>query len=285
MVVAVLGAGGQLGQALQHIAPDFPGIDFRFFTAQEIDITEQDSMLAIWDKLKPDYCINAAAYTAVDKAESEPEKAQKINVDGARNLAEICQKSQTILLHISTDFVFDGTQPTPYNESDLTHPISIYGQTKRDGEWAIAGAMQSYFIIRTSWVYSDFGHNFLKTMLRLATERSSLNVVDDQIGSPTHAIDLAKMLVTIVQTQSQAYGIYHFCNQGSTSWYGFAKKIFEAYQIEIDLRPIPTEAYPTPAKRPANSVLNCEKIKSTFKVEIPRWEEALVTYRTKKRGT
>lgn len=278
MVVAVIGAGGQLGQALQHIAEDYAEIEFHFFSSQQIDITREETIHAAWEQFQPDYCINAAAYTAVDKAESEPEKARQINVDGPRNLARICNEFNTVLLHISTDFVFDGNQQTPYKETDPTHPISVYGQTKRDGEVAVIETMQAYFIIRTSWVYSQFGHNFLKTMLRLAAERDSLSVVNDQIGAPTHAIDLAKMLVTIVQGQSETYGIYHFSNQGSTSWYGFAQKIFEHYRIAIELKPITTAEYPTAATRPAHSVLDTAKIRQTFQVNIQNWEQALQQY-------
>jgi dTDP-4-dehydrorhamnose reductase len=275
MVVAVVGANGQLGQALQHIASNHPAVQCHFFSSKEIDITQVTSIEKVWHQLKPDFCINAAAYTAVDKAESESDKATLINVDGARNLATICKQFNTTLLHISTDFVFDGSKTTPYTESDTTNPQSVYGTTKRDGELAIINTMQAYFIIRTSWLYSQFGNNFMKTMLRLAQERSTLSIVDDQIGSPTHAIDLAEMLLTIIQSKSTAYGIYHFSNPGSTSWYGFAKKIFEVNKVLIPLHPITTSQYPTPAKRPHYSVLDVSKIENTFKVSIKKWDVAL----------
>ena len=275
MVVAVVGANGQLGQALQHIAANHPAVQCHFFSSKEIDITQVTSIEKVWHQLKPDFCINAAAYTAVDKAESESDKATQINVDGARNLATICKQFNTTLLHISTDFVFDGSKTTPYSESDTTNPQSVYGTTKRDGELAIINTMQAYFIIRTSWLYSQFGNNFMKTMLRLAQERSALSIVDDQIGSPTHAIDLAEMLMTIIQSKSTTYGIYHFSNPGNISWYGFAKKIFEVNKVSIPLHPITTSQYPTPAKRPHYSVLDVSKIENTFKVSIKKWDVAL----------
>lgn len=275
MVVAVVGANGQLGQALQHIAANYPAVQCHFFSSKEIDITQVASIEKVWHELKPDFCINAAAFTAVDKAESESEKAKLINVDGARNLATICKKVNTTLLHISTDFVFDGSKTTPYTESETTNPQSAYGTTKRDGELAIINTMQAYFIIRTSWLYSKFSNNFMKTMLRLAQDRSSLSIVDDQIGSPTHAIDLAEMLMTIIQSKSSAYGIYHFSNSGNTSWYGFAQKIFEVNKVSIALHPIATSEYPTPAKRPHYSVLDVSKIATTFNVSIKKWDVAL----------
>ncbi len=278
MVVIVVGANGQLGQALQHIAPDSADLQFHFYTSTEIDITQRIAIDSVWERLKPDYCINAAAYTAVDKAEAEPDKAQRINVNGTRNLAEVCRTFNTTLLHISTDFVFDGKQTVPYTETDTTNPQSVYGVTKRDGELAIGNVMQKHFIIRTSWLYSQFGNNFMKTMLRLAQERNALSVVDDQIGAPTHAIDLAQMLVTIIQSKSKDYGIYHFSNAGSTSWYGFAKKIFELNGVSTNLSPIPTTQYPTPAKRPKYSVLDTSKIRKIFKVQITDWDVALEKY-------
>jgi len=282
MVVIVIGANGQLGQALQYIAHDYSGIQFHFFTSKGIDITKKNTIELAWKQLKPDFCINAAAYTAVDKAETESNKAQSTNVEGVQNLAEVCQAFHTVLLHISTDFVFDGNKEIPYTETDITNPQSVYGNTKRGGEFAIINTLQTYFIIRTSWLYSQFGNNFMKTMLRLAQEKSSISVVDDQIGTPTHAIDLAKMLLTIIQSKSKAYGIYHFSNQGSTSWHGFAKKIFELNHVAITLLPIRTSEYPTPAKRPKYSVLDSSKIKTAFNITIKNWDTALEQYLDKK---
>ncbi|WP_026977258.1 dTDP-4-dehydrorhamnose reductase [Flavobacterium tegetincola] len=281
MVVLVTGASGQLGQALQSIANQYSDITFDFYASSELDITHLEQCKSVFQKVNPDFCINAAAYTAVDKAESEPEKARLINVIGAQNLAKACKESNTVLLHISTDFVFDGTATKSYTEENTPNPTGVYGQTKLDGEKAIQAILEQYFIVRTSWVYSEFGNNFMKTMLRLGKERDTLSVVNDQIGTPTNAVDLAKALLTIITTchvknsSASDYGIYNFSNEGQCSWYDFAKKIFEIHKIEIDLQPIPTSSYPTPAKRPAFSVLDKSKIKTVFGVEVLEWEECL----------
>jgi len=302
MVVLVTGSSGQLGQALQSIEKQYPEINFQFFNSSQLDITNLTQCKSVFEKLKPHFCINAAAYTAVDKAESEPEKAQLINVTGCENLAKACKENNTVLLHISTDFIFDGylINNNPYydkegqfplrglggfTEEDIPNPTGVYGQTKSDGEKAIQAILEKYFIIRTSWVYSEFGNNFMKTMLRLGAERDTLSVVDDQIGTPTHAVDLAKVLMKIITAchaefiSASHYGIYNFSNEGQCSWYDFAKKIFEINNIKIDLHAIPTSSYPTPAKRPDYSVLNKSKIKEVFGSEISEevrdWEESL----------
>lgn len=279
MVVLVTGANGQLGQAIQSISDKHPKIDFKFCTSSDLDITSKENCQLVFTKFKPNYCINAAAYTAVDKAESEPDKAQLINIIGAKNLAEVCKEFSVTLLHVSTDFVFDGSKTTPYLETDIPNPIGVYGKTKLDGEKAIQETFNNYFIIRTSWVYSQFGNNFMKTMLRLASERDSLSVVSDQIGTPTNAVDLSKALIEIIKychiEPVEVFGIYNFSNEGQCSWYDFAKKIFEVNNISINLQPIPTSAYPTPAKRPAYSVLDKSKIKRIFELEINNWEESL----------
>jgi dTDP-4-dehydrorhamnose reductase len=281
MVVLVTGGSGQLGQALQSCTNQFPEIDFHFFSSAELDITNLEQCKNVFQQVKPDFCINAAAYTAVDKAESEPEKAQLINVQGPRNLAEVCKDLEVVLLHISTDFIFDGTSKKPYTEEDIPNPTGVYGQTKLDGEKAIQSILEKYFIIRTSWVYSEFGNNFMKTMLRLGSERDSLSVVNDQIGTPTNAVDLAKALIRIINfchpefSSASVYGIYNFSNEGECSWFDFAKKIFEINNISIDLKPIPTSSYPTPAKRPVYSVLDKSKFKKIFGVEVMEWERSL----------
>ncbi|MDD2820066.1 MAG: dTDP-4-dehydrorhamnose reductase [Flavobacterium sp.] len=280
MVVLVTGANGQLGQSLQFIAEKYPQIDFVFCDSKVLDITQKAGIESVFNKIKPDFCINTAAYTAVDKAETETEKAEAINVTGVKNLAEICKEFKTQLIHVSTDFVFDGTKKTPYTEEDIPNPKSVYGQTKLDGEKAVQAILEDYFIIRTSWVYSQFGANFMKTMLRLGAERDSLSVVNDQIGTPTNAVDLAEALVQIVVFVSQhpthkVSGIYNFSNEGSCSWFDFAKKIFENNTINIDLQPIPTSSYPTPAQRPKYSVLDKTKIKLVFGIAIKGWEERL----------
>lgn len=282
MVVLVTGANGQLGQSLQFIAENYPQIDFVFCDSKALDITQKEAIALVFAKVKPDFCINAAAYTAVDKAESEPEKAEAINVIGARNLAEVCRDFKTKLIHVSTDFVFDGTQKTPYTEDDTPNPKSVYGQTKLEGEIAIQKVLNEYFIVRTSWVYSQFASNFMKTMLRLGAEKDSISVVDDQIGTPTNAIDLAQTLVqiilkTIKSPEINRYGVYNFSNEGSCSWFDFAQKIFELNAVKIQLKPIPTSSYPTPAERPANSILDKNKIKRTFDIEIQRWDERILS--------
>ena len=282
MVVLVTGATGQLGQSLQFIAPKFLEIDFVFCSSADLDITNLESCRAVFLKIKPNYCINAAAYTAVDKAESESEKAHLINVIGAQNLAAVCKEYSTALLHISTDFVFDGNATKPYTENDIPNPTGVYGQTKLDGEKAIQDTFDNYFIIRTSWVYSQFGNNFMKTMLRLASERDSVSVVNDQIGTPTNAVDLAEVLVHIIladnrQPITDNFGIYNFSNEGHCSWYDFAKKIFEINNITINLHPIPTSSFPTAAQRPNFSVLDKSKIKSAFEIQIKSWEDSLKT--------
>ena len=275
MVVLVTGASGQLGQALYSISSKYPEIKFHFTDTLEIDITNIEQLRPVFAKIKPQFCINAAAYTAVDKSESEQDKAYAINVEGAKNIAAVCRDFQTILLHISTDFVFDGQYNTPYKESDVTNPQGVYGLTKRQGEEAIVAVMEEYFIIRTSWLYSRFGNNFMKTMLKLGSERPSLSVVDDQIGTPTHAVELAEALIFIIESGKKAFGIYNYSNEGSTSWYGFAKAIFEFNNVNIQLNSISTSDYPTPAKRPAYSVLDKTKIKETFGIDILNWEESL----------
>ena len=286
MVVLVTGASGQLGQSLQFIEKNYPEIDFVFCSSTDLDITNFDNCVAFFQKHQPQYCINAAAYTAVDKAESEPQKAHLINVIGAQNLATICKQQSTILLHVSTDFVFDGNKNMPYTEEDIPNPTGVYGQTKLDGERAIQAILQNYYIIRTSWVYSQFGNNFMKTMLRLASERDTISVVNDQIGTPTHAVDLAEALVQIIchtelvevkqPSKENNFGIYNFSNEGQCSWYDFAKQIFEVNKITIDLKPIPTSSYPTPAKRPKYSVLDKSKIKKTTGIDIKMWQESII---------
>ena len=285
MVVLVTGSNGQLGESIQYIANKYPEIEFIFCSSAILDITSFSNCESIFTKYNPNYCINTAAYTAVDKAESDQEKAHLVNAVGAKNLAEICKKLNTTLIHISTDFVFDGTKSTPYLETDSTNPTSVYGQTKLDGEKAIQETLDNYYIIRTSWVYSQFGNNFMKTMLRLACERESLSVVNDQIGAPTNAVDLAEVLIKIIlENQSRNFEIksenlpskiFNFSNEGRCSWYDFAKEIFRVNNISITLNPIPTSAYPTPAKRPAYSVLDKSKIKEVFGIEIKDWKLSL----------
>ena len=280
MVVIVTGANGQLGQSIQFIASKHQNIEFVYTDFQELDITNIENCKEVFSKHKPNYCINTAAYTAVDKAESESEKAHLINVVGAENLAKICKENNVVLVHISTDFIYDGKKETPYTELDIPNPTGVYGQTKLDGEKAIQQVWEKHFIVRTSWVYSQFGNNFMKTMLRLASERDTISVVNDQIGTPTNAVDLAEALIKIVTEYSKLntehfYGIYNFSNEGQCSWYDFAKKIFEINNISINLLPIQTTSFPTPAKRPSFSVLDKTKIKKVFGIEINNWDNSI----------
>jgi dTDP-4-dehydrorhamnose reductase len=280
MVILVTGASGQLGQSIQFIASQYSEMQFIFASSTDLDITNQERVTSFFETNKIDYCINTAAYTAVDRAESEKYKAELVNIVGPRNLAIACQNVGATLIHISTDFVFNGKENQPYLENHKTNPLGVYGQTKLEGEDEVIANCDKYFIIRTSWVYSQFGNNFMKTMLRLASERDELNVVSDQIGTPTNAVDLAKAILDIISfnfrlSTFNKYGIYNFSNEGVCSWYDFAKEIFVQNNINIKVHPIPTEAYPTPAQRPKYSVLDKTKIKATFGIHIKSWQEAL----------
>ena len=292
MVVLVTGANGQLGQALQFISGNYPEMNFVFCDSAALDITNLENCETVFQEHQPNFCINAAAYTAVDKAESEPQIAFDVNANGSENLAITCKKHNTVLLHVSTDFVFDAyfSQGIAYydrehrlplksdlglQETDVPFPNGLYGLTKLQGEQAIEAVWEKHFIIRTSWVYSQFGNNFLKTMLRLASERTSLSVVSDQIGTPTYAVDLAEVLLKIITSETTTFGIYNFSNEGQCSWYEFAQEIFLQKEVAIDLQAIPTKSYPTPAKRPAYSVLDKSKIKTTFGVNIKDWKTSL----------
>ncbi len=273
--VLVTGAKGQLGLCINELAIQHPKIKFTFTSSKELDITDVIALKTVFNTNSFDYCINCAAYTAVDKAEHEKEQAFNVNVNGVKNLATLCKEKDVVLIHISTDFVFDGYASKPYKEKDTTNPLSVYGKTKLKGEEEIKSILKRYFIIRTSWLYSEYANNFMKTMLRLGQERKELNVVSDQIGTPTYAKDLADVLLTIIDQDSNAYGLYHYANKGVTSWFGFAQQIFNLANIDIRLNNIPTIAYPTPAARPKYSVLSKNKIIDSLKIKIPNWEESL----------
>lgn len=274
MKVLVTGANGQLGHELMAILDP---LNSHFFDKSQFDITNIHQIEHQLSFLKVDTVINCAAYTAVDKAESEKELCTSINVIGAKNLATICKKLNIKLIHISTDFVFDGEQCVPYHEDDATNPLSIYGLSKLNGEKEIMNILPSSIIIRTSWLYSSFGKNFVKTIVRLCKERESLSIVVNQIGSPTYAADLALAINQIIahpQFHSKS-GIFHFSNQGVCSWYDLAVSIAQEYGFKTEIIPIQTNEYPTPATRPKYSVFNTKKIKSTFNLEIPHWQNAL----------
>jgi dTDP-4-dehydrorhamnose reductase len=276
--ILVTGASGQLGRELQAIAANFPALDFIFFDRTTLDIGNLASITATFDRERPAYCINCAAYTAVDKAESEKEAAFLINASAVDWLSVVCRDTGARLIHISTDYVFDGLSATPLKENDPTGPISVYGASKLEGEHQ---ALQHYpegtVIIRTSWVYSEFGNNFVRTMLRLMNQRPSINVVSDQVGSPTYAADLASAILQIVTAPSFVPGIYHYSNEGEISWYEFALAIRELTGSSCEVNPIPTAQYPTPARRPPYSLLDKGRIKAVYGMAIPGWRQSLIT--------
>ena len=276
--VLVTGAGGQLGQELQALAPAHPSFRFRFLRRQELDIADEACVQALLQSESFDWCINAAAYTAVDRAESEPQAAWRTNAEGPRILAHACRLTGTRLLHISTDYVYHGSRNRPYHEGDPADPQSVYARTKLEGDLATLDQNPDTLILRTSWVYSAFGHNFVKTMLRLGAERPSLSVVYDQIGSPTYARDLAEAILHILggeHPEETLRGIYHYSNEGVASWYDFAHAIFELRNLPCKVLPIETKDYPTPAARPPFSLLHKGKIKKAFDLEIPHWRDSL----------
>ncbi len=281
MKIIVTGSKGQLGRSIQELSSDYPALSFVFTDIEELDICDPVQVDTFFAKEKPSLVVNCAAYTAVDKAEKEAVLAEKLNHHAVANLACTCKKSGAKLIHISTDYLFDGNKSTPYHERDIVRPQSVYGISKLEGETAILRTEIKSIIIRTSWLYSAYGTNFVKTMLRLGRERDELGIVSDQVGTPTYAGDLAKVLLDILQitaSDSKRFvtGIYHYSNEGVASWYDFTKAIFEYFpDITCKVNPIDTAAYPTPATRPAYSVLNKSKIKTTFGIKIPYWRDSL----------
>lgn len=274
--VLVTGSKGQLASCIKDLENQYENINFIYTDYQGLDVCNRNQLKTFFEtQLNINYCINCAAYTAVDKAETEAEKAFEINAIGAKNLALVCNEFDTTLIHVSTDFVFDGEKTEPYIETDAAKPISVYGASKLQGELEIQKAIEKYFILRTSWLYSEHGNNFMKTMLRLAETRDEISVISDQIGTPTYAGDLAEVILEIINTKSTCFGVYHYSNEGAISWYNFAAAIFEITKIQIKLNPIKTSAYPTPAKRPAFSVMDKTKIKRVLKNETSNWKESL----------
>tara|TARA_R110002033_G_scaffold98637_1_gene146979 strand:- start:13201 stop:14058 length:858 start_codon:yes stop_codon:yes gene_type:complete len=274
--VLVTGSNGQLASCIKDVERKYDNLNFIYTDYLELDICDLNQVQGFFKKnTQIHYCINCAAYTAVDNAETEADRAFEINAIGAKNLAVACKEYGIILIHISTDFVFDGKKTEPYTETDSTNPISVYGLSKLQGEVEISQALQEYFIIRTSWLYSEHGNNFMKTMLKLAETRDKINVVSDQVGTPTYAGDLAEAIVFLIHKKSKKYGIYHYSNRGEISWFEFAKAIFEEINSDIILTPIKTIDYKTLAKRPRYSVLNKSKTNKTFNIEIPTWRESL----------
>ena len=271
----VTGSSGQLGQCLKQLLLSATDISCYFAAREDLDITNSDELQRFFSDHNFDYCINTAAYTNVEKAESEQKEAFLINAEGAYSLAKACKKDNVVLLHISTDYVFDGMAKTPYQEQDPTNPLNVYGASKLKGEQHIVDTWNKHFIIRTSWLYSQYGHNFLNSMLQFAKQKKALTITTQQKGTPTNANDLAQVLVTIIKTGNARYGVYHFSNQGEATWYDFAEAIFKATG-EIDtVNLAKTEHYATFAKRPAYSVLNCNKLKDTLGITYRNWEDSL----------
>lgn len=273
--ILVFGASGQLGQCLKKVAADRNITDIAFPNETEANILDTNALKTLFEKEKPQYCINCAAYTAVDKAEDELDLARKINKTGVENIAAFCKDYDAVFVQVSTDFVFAGNTSNPLVETDPAEPVSVYGLTKLEGEQVIPNYTDKFFILRTSWLYSEYGNNFVKTMLKLGHDRDELKIIADQIGSPTYAIDLAEAILTIIESGSNAYGIYHFSNEGVTSWYDFAQGIFDISKTNVKTYPIRTSEYPTKAIRPAYSVMDKAKIKTTFNIEIPYWRHSL----------
>jgi dTDP-4-dehydrorhamnose reductase len=281
--ILVTGANGQLGRELRHLAINHSGFEFLFVTKEELPIDDREAILKYFDAHKLSYCINCAAYTAVDKAEAEPGVAFRINAEAVGDLATVCNQHQTRFIHVSTDYVFDGNATVPYKEDHPVNPVNLYGASKLKGEQLAVQNNKDALIIRTSWVYSSYGNNFVKTMLRLMSERDSLNVVSDQQGCPTYAADLADVIMQIVLHYengrtiigNSGSNIYHYSNQGITNWYEFAQTIKELAGKNCNINPISTTQFPTPAKRPSYSVMDTSKIQEVFDVTIPFWKDSL----------
>ena len=273
--ILVSGANGQLGSSLRKIQATYADYAFYFTDIDTLDICDKKRLVEFIHSNRIRYILNCAAYTAVDKAEDDKDNCMRINRDAIRTIGEVASAEGIKVIHVSTDYVFDGTQKRPYREDDTTNPVSVYGQSKLEGEIALQHVCPGAVIIRTAWLYSEYGANFVKTMLRLGKERTELNVVCDQTGSPTYAEDLAVAMMSVVEHQPFLPGIYHFAGEGVCSWYDFAAKIMELAGLECHVFPIKTQEYPTRAIRPAYSVLNTAKIETTYNLSIPLWEDSL----------
>ena len=280
MRVLITGSNGQLGSEIKELALEYKNLECIFKDLPELDICDTDALNTFIIDQHINAVINCAGYTAVDKAEENPEIAEQVNSKGVLNLVNALEKVDGKLIHISTDYVFDGNHSQPYNESDSVSPIGVYGETKRAGELAVLNSSIDALVIRTSWLYSAYGNNFVKTMLRIGNKKKSIQVVSDQKGTPTYAKDLAKTCLDILSDASSTNlskkgSLYHYSNEGVTSWYDFATAIMEISNIDCQLISIETKDYPTQARRPMYSVLDKSKIKSDFKVTIPHWRDSL----------
>jgi dTDP-4-dehydrorhamnose reductase len=273
--ILVTGSNGQLGKELKQLSATYPHVEFIYLGREDLPIHHFEMVRHYFSVYKPDYLINCAAYTAVDRAEQEKELAFQVNGEAVGVLAAVCKENGCRFIHISTDYVFDGSATQPYSEEDRTNPQSVYGASKLEGERQALQLNGDSLIIRTSWVYSEFGKNFVRTMLKLMQERPELKVVNDQVGSPTYAADLAEVILQIIASQEWKPGIYHYSNSGIISWYDFAIAIKELTGYNGHVYPISTAKYPTPAKRPAWSVLDKTKICHAYNVELKQWKESL----------
>ncbi|MBL7972093.1 MAG: dTDP-4-dehydrorhamnose reductase [Prolixibacteraceae bacterium] len=285
--ILVTGANGQLGSEIGKISGEFPDVEFAFTDVAELDITNPENVAAFLSGFRPDFIVNCAAYTAVDKAETDISTATLLNATAVGILAQQSAKVGCKMIHISTDYVFDGNGPRPYREDDEVDPQSVYGKTKLEGELLCQKYNPESLIIRTSWLYSAFGSNFVKTMVRLGAERSELGVIADQIGTPTNAADLARAILSVISSVASGEtrftpGVYHYSNEGVASWYDFTKAIFDITGTKCTVKPIATEDYPSPVKRPPYSVMNKSKIKLIFGLQIPHWRDSLTEYFQKK---
>lgn len=273
--ILITGANGQLGNAFRALSLSFPRFRFFFLSSEDMDITEEKAVDLFFRSNRPAYCVNCAAYTAVDKAEEDAASAFRVNRDGPALLAQACRRYASAFIHISTDYVFSGESAAPYREEDAADPKNVYGRSKLAGEIAAAEYDPDCIIVRTAWVYSAYGSNFVKTMIRLMKERESVNVVNDQTGTPTYAADLAKACLAIIDGGKWAPGIYHYTNEGRATWYDFAVAIKQMTGADCNVNAIPSSAFPTTAKRPAFSLLDTRKIRNAYAVSAPGWREAL----------
>lgn len=273
--ILVTGANGQLGRCIRDISPTLEGLSFVFVTREVLDITNKKLVADYFSNKNFEYCINTAAYTNVEQAEKDAKNAFKINAEGAKNLAEVCKANKTTLIHISTDYVFDGQKETPYTEEDTTNPLNVYGASKLKGEQYVKEACPQHYILRTSWLYSQYGHNFVKTILSHGKAGKQLTITTEQTGTPTNANDLARFIIEIIKKEAKDYGVYHFSNAGNATWYDFALAILTQHSQLNTTNLAKTEHYPTFAKRPNNSVLDTGKVVKVFDIQIKDWKESL----------
>ena len=274
--ILIVGGNGQLGNCIRKIAADFENrYEFNFTDSTTLNVNDRESISDVFYDFKPHFCINASAYTAVDLAEKEPEKAFAVNAEGVANLAEACEEYNCVLIHVSTDYVFDGETSISYSEDSFTNPQGVYGASKLKGEELATDINPKAIVIRTSWLYSEFNKNFVKTMLNLFSQKDELGIVADQFGQPTNANDLAEAIMKIIETEPKTYGIFHFSNYPETTWFEFAQKIAEFSGSNIKLNAITTEDFPTPAKRPKRSTMSLDKIESIYNIQLKHWENSL----------